>query len=220
MNSIPTRPTRRGRVRLLVAAASAAALAVVGTVTATNAYAEADRTVSSNTTGTHNGFFFSFWKDSGTASMTLRADGRYSSSWGSGTNNWVGGKGWATGSRRTVTYSGSYNPSGNSYLALYGWTRKPLIEHYVVENFGTYNPSSGATRVGSVSTDGGTYDLYRTQRGNQPSIDGPATSSQYWSVRQQKRTGATITTANHFDAWARAGLNLGIHSYQIMATEG
>ncbi|SCF05233.1 endo-1,4-beta-xylanase [Micromonospora coriariae] len=221
MNHTPTRPRGRGRMRLLLGAACAVVVAVSSTVLATNAYAEADRTVSSNTTGTHNGFFFSFWKDSGNASMTLRADGRYSSQWGSGTNNWVGGKGWATGSRRTISYSGSYSPNGNSYLALYGWTRNPLIEYYVVENFGTYNPSTGATRVGSVTTDGGTYDLYRTQRVNQPSIDGTATFYQYWSVRQQKRTGGTITTANHFDAWARAGLNLGTnHSYQIMATEG
>jgi endo-1,4-beta-xylanase len=222
MNDTPTKPRRRSRLRLLLGVACTAALAVTSTVLATNAYAEADRTVSSNATGTHNGFYFSFWKDSGNASMTLRENGRYSSSWNNSTNNWVGGKGWATGSRRTVSYSGTYNPgNNNTYLALYGWTRNPLIEYYVVENFGSYNPSSGATRMGSVTTDGGTYDILRSQRVNQPSIDGTATFYQFWSVRQQKRSSGTITTANHFDAWARAGLNLGSSwAYQVMATEG
>ncbi|RSM65496.1 1,4-beta-xylanase [Actinoplanes sp. ATCC 53533] len=223
MNDIPTEPRRRGRMRLLLGAVCAAVLAAGGTlIAAPSAYAEADRTVSSNTTGTHNGYYFSFWKDSGNASMTLRADGRYSSSWDRSTNNWVGGKGWATGSRRTVSYSGTYNPgNNNTYLALYGWTRNPLIEYYVVENFGSYNPSSGATRLGTVTTDGGTYDILRSQRVNQPSIDGIQTFYQYWSVRQQKRSSGTITTATHFDAWARAGLNLGTnHAYQVMATEG
>jgi endo-1,4-beta-xylanase len=212
---------RRSRIRLLIGVACAAVLAVGSTAVATNAYAEADRQVCSNTTGTHNGFYFSFWKDSGDACMTLLADGRYTSRWGNSTNNWVGGKGWATGSRRTITYSGNYSPNGNSYLALYGWTRNPLVEYYVVENFGTYNPSSGATRMGSVTTDGGTYGIFRSQRVNAPCIDGDrCTFYQYWSVREQKRTGGTITTANHFDAWARAGMNLGNHSYQVMATEG
>ncbi|MEU7923726.1 glycoside hydrolase family 11 protein [Micromonospora sp. NPDC049801] len=220
----PTAAPRRGRIRLLLGAACAVVLAVTGTVavTATSAYAEADRTLTSSLTGTHNGYYFSFWKDGGNASMTLRENGRYSSSWDRSTNNWVGGKGWATGSRRTVSYSANYNPgNNNTYLALYGWTRNPLIEYYVVENFGSYNPSNGAQRLGTVTTDGGTYDILRSQRVNAPSIDGNQTFYQYWSVRQNKRSSGTITTANHFDAWARAGLNLGTnHAYQIMATEG
>jgi endo-1,4-beta-xylanase len=193
---------------------AAASVAVAGV-----ANAEADRTINSNSTGTHNGFFYSYWKDNGNVNMTLGAGGSYSVSMNS-INNSVVGKGWNPGSSHTVNYSGSFNCGGNCYLALYGWTTNPLIEYYVVENFGNYNPSSGAQRMGSVSTDGSTYDIYRSQRVNQPSIIGTATFYQYWSVRQQKRTGGTITTANHFNAWRNAGLNLGTHNYQILATEG
>jgi len=123
------------------------------------AHAEADRTITSNTTGTHNGYFFSYWKDSGNVTMTLGAGGSYSVQW-SNMNNMVVGKGWNPGSSHTVNYSGSFNCGGNCYLALYGWTTNPLIEYYVVENFGSYNPSTGAQRLGSVTTDGSTYDIF------------------------------------------------------------
>jgi endo-1,4-beta-xylanase len=206
--------TTRGLVVLLGIAVIGAMFVLPGI-----ANAEADRTITSNQTGTHNGYFFSYWKDSGNVTMTLGAAGNYSVQM-SGINNSVVGKGWNPGSSHTVNYSGSWTCGGNCYLALYGWTRSPLIEYYIVENYGSYNPSSGATRLGSVTTDGSTYDIYRTQRVNQPSIDGTQTFYQYWSVRQQKRTGGTITVANHFNAWRNLGLNLGTHYYQIMATEG
>jgi endo-1,4-beta-xylanase len=198
-----------------VAALVAAAVLMPGT-----ASAEADKTVTSNSTGTHNGYFYTFWEQASGGSMTLGAGGNYSVTWNTAAQNIVVGKGWKPGSSHTVTYSGTWNCGGNCYLALYGWTTNPLIEYYVVENYGNYNPSSGATRLGSVTTDGSTYDIYRTQRVDQPSIQGTATFYQYWSVRQSKRTGGTITTANHFNAWASLGLNLGSHDYQVLATEG
>ncbi|KAF2121382.1 endo-1,4-betaxylanase [Lophiotrema nucula] len=173
-----------------------------------------------SSTGTHNGYYYSFWTDGGSdVTYTNGAGGSYSVTWKSG-GNFVGGKGWMPGSAKTINYSGSYNPNGNSYLAIYGWTTNPLIEYYIVENFGTYDPSSAAATKGSVTVDGSSYKIAQTTRTNQPSIEGTRTFQQFWSVRNNKRSSGSVNTKTHFDAWSNLGMKLGTHNYQIVAVEG
>ncbi|KIJ48212.1 glycoside hydrolase family 11 protein [Sphaerobolus stellatus SS14] len=209
---------------VLFAAAVATAFAIPANVTEGLVLLARGGTPSA--TGTSNGFYYSWWTDGAAqATYTNGPSGQYTLNWSGNNGNLVGGKGWNPGSARTIHYSGTYQPNGNSYLSVYGWTINPLIEYYIVESYGSYNPASAATKKGSVTCDGASYDILQTTRVNQPSIQGTQTFQQYWSVRNPKRSpggaiSGTVTTACHFNAWSSLGMHLGSHNYQIVATEG
>ncbi len=150
--------------------------------------------------------------------------GNFSFSWGSSSAYFIVGKGWGSGSAsRVCNYNAHvWEVSGDALLFFYGWTRNALIEYRVVDSWGSWRPP-GASSKGTISSDGGTYNIYQTMRYNAPSIDGTQTYAQYWSVRTSKRaTGSNVrvTFANHVNAWKSSGMNLGSSwAYQIMAVE-
>jgi len=185
-------------------------------------HSSAQEVISSNRTGTQDGWYWSFWKDNGNASMTLYPGGRYTTTW-NGVNNFTAGKGWAVGKPdRSICFEGSFNGGSNGFLAVYGWTKNALIEYYVVENYGAWTPPGGTSK-GSYECDGGTYNIYETTRTNQPSIIGTATFQQYWSVRiaKDKRSSGTVTFATHVAKWAEKGMKMGsTWDYQIIESEG
>jgi endo-1,4-beta-xylanase len=177
------------------------------------------QSITSNQIGSQGGYTYEYWKDKGTGRMTLGPDGAFSVTW-SNIGNLLVRKGLRPGSKqRVVTYSADYQPIGNSYLCIYGWFTTPMVEYYIVDSWGTWWPP-GATSVGTVTSDGSTYDLYQTQRVNQPSIQGLATFYQYWSVRTTKRTGGTVTIANHLTAWRSKGWPVGDLHEVSLSVEG
>ena len=181
------------------------------------------RTVTSNEIGTHGGYDFEFWVDSGSGSMTLKDGGAFSCQW-SNINNILFRKGRKFDQTKThqqlgnivVEYAADYRPNGNSYLCIYGWTVDPLVEYYIIESWGNWRPP-GAQSKGMITVDGGTYDIYETTRVNQPSIIGTATFQQYWSVRTSKKTSGTVSVSQHFRAWESMGMKMG-KMYEVATT--
>ncbi len=193
------------------------ALVVVGCGTV----AASAQTVENNGQGTNNGYFYSLFTSSGSATMTFpdagTYPGNYAISW-SGVGDMVGGKGWSTGSAQTIGYNvGSAN--GYNTISIYGWLTNPLVEYYITELGSLY--TADATFKGSVSSDGHTYNTYEHEQVNQPSIEGTATFEQYLDAWGGSSTGSnhTVTTANHFNHWKSLGMTVGSFNYQILGTE-
>lgn len=192
-----------------------AALVLLSFVLINKSTVRAATTIYDNETGTQDGYDYELWKDSGTTSMTLNSGGTFSCQW-SNINNALFRKGKKFDCTQTyqqigdisINYGVDYQPSGNSYLCVYGWCKNPLVEYYIVESWGTWRPP-GATSKGQITVDGGTYDVYETTRVNQPSIEGNTTFKQYWSVRTSKKTSGTISVTDHFKAWENLGMEMG-----------
>lgn len=215
MTDTPVRPKIRSRGLRSIVSAACAAVLLTGAATAVLP-GTAHAAITSNQSGIQGGYYYSLWTDTaGTVGMDLGPGGNYRVRW-QNAGNFFAGKGWNPGGRRTVNYSASFNPIGSAFMGLYGWTKNPLVEYYIVDNWTAWRPPGEVGFRGTVVTDGGVYDIYRTYRGA-----GFNLYAQFWSVRQTKRTGGTITVGNHFDAWAQLGMNLGTtHDFQIMAVEG
>jgi endo-1,4-beta-xylanase len=113
--------------------------------------------------------------------------------------------------------AGSY-----SYLGIYGWSRDPMIEWYIVDDwFGTgimgpYNMGGGASKMGEFEADGATYIVYQAIRpAGSGNIEGSNRSFlQFFSVRQERRQSGTISITEHFKEWERIGLKLGSNMYE------
>jgi endo-1,4-beta-xylanase len=218
MNDDPAHPTSRSRFRLLAAGALTAALGRIAV--ATPSAASAATQVCSNQTGTIDGAFYTMYVSGGSACITLNSGTSYSTTW-SNIGDFVGGVGSNPGSTSAnISFSNSLSTSGGgtTLVSLYGWSTNPLVEYYVEENYVPAGNAAG-TFMGTMTSNGGTYNIYEHQQVSQPSIQGTATFEQYLAIRTSPTSSGTITFSNFVSAWASHGMDLGTMNYQVLATE-
>jgi endo-1,4-beta-xylanase len=102
------------------------------------------------------------------------------------------------------------------YVAVYGWTVDPLSEFYVIEDYGAFVPGpfasdgSPRTHMGTITVDGGTYDIWSLAVKSRPAITGDNKDfNQYFSVRQVRRQCGHVSVSEHFSKWTSLGMTLG-----------
>lgn len=181
---------------------------------------------------------YTLWHD-GSGSMKMTVYGKnaaFKAEWNNAGDflartglQWGNGKNYSDYGNVTAdfNFTKSGNGGGYSYMGIYGWSKNPLVEYYIVENgFWTTPPNAsalgGATPKGSFDVDGGTYDIYTYQRVNKPSIEGnSSTFMQFWSVRRTPRTCGHISISEHWKKWASLGMTLGkMYEAKILVEAG
>ena len=82
----------------------------LGALAAPSEVSVAKRAVTPNSTGTNGGYYYSWWSDGGgDVTYSMGSGGSFSVNWRN-TGNFVGGKGWQTGTGRYVPQFGIPHP--------------------------------------------------------------------------------------------------------------
>ena len=186
----------------------------------------------SNKTGNIGGVGYELWSDSGNNSATFYSDGSFKCSF-QGAGDYLCRSGLSFDSTKTPAQIGRLkadfklvkgNVSGAqySYVGIYGWTRSPLVEYYIVDNWLGSKPGDwvGNKKHGAFTIDGASYTVYENTRTG-PSIDGDTTFKQYFSIRDSPRECGTIDISAHFDQWEKLGMTMGkLHEAKILGEAG
>jgi endo-1,4-beta-xylanase len=123
----------------------------------------------------------------------------------------------------TITADFAFTKSGNggsyNYIGIYGWSKSPLVEFYIVDDW--YTKPNPGSKVGTITVEGDSYTVYKNYRTGAPSIEGTSNFDQFYSVRQTARQVGHINLTEHFDGWAKLGLKLGkMYEAKVLAEAG
>ena len=172
------------------------------------------------------GYSYELWAEgTGSGCMTVcGVDARFKATW-TNVEDFLARVGLSFDQTRTPAQIGTISAdfaetktgsNGLVYIGIYGWTVDPLREYYILDDWGTTMPagiaSDGTPRdhVGTITVDGGTYEVWKKTRTNKPAITGDnKTFDQYFSIRQTARQCGHISISEHFTQWNNLGLPLG-----------
>ena len=142
---------------------------------------------------TKDGYDFEMWSEyNDNVNMTPGSSGTFTCSWNNSHNclfragkKFSNSPTWSSLGDIAVEFDVDYRPNGNSYLCIYGWTRNPLVEYYIVDSYGTWRPPGegpNMKKVGTTTVDGAMYEIYSGTHDG-PSIEPGVTHfNQYWSA--------------------------------------
>ena len=224
----------------LVAMCALAANAFAQDFCNTAAHSGSKVEVSTNNVGSFsNGIGYELWNEGGNGgSATFYDDGSFNCQM-TGAKDYLCRAGLSFNSDKTHTELGHMKADFKlvksglseidySYIGIYGWTREPLVEWYIVDNTGSqYMPGdwvaqgSSAKKHGTFEIDGAQYTVYEGDRTSY-SIDGDNKYfKQYFSVRKTPRDCGTIDITAHFKKWEELGLKMGkMHEAKILGEAG
>ena len=168
-----------------------------------------EKIILENEIGQIGDYTYELWKDYGETTMILEKDGAFSCSWNNIGNvlfrigkRWNSTQTYKEIGKIKVKYEFDFNSNGTSRYAIYGWTKKPMIEYYILENWEGFLPD--IKKYASLFVDGSNYDMYKVDLNfNTEKV------IQLWSIRTKKRNKGTVSVNEHFKAWENFGYKLG-----------
>jgi hypothetical protein len=187
----------------------------------------------SNKVGSIGSVGYEMWADSGNNSATFYSDGSFSCSF-QNAKDYLCRSGLSFDSTKSHSQIGhmyadfklvkqGISNVDYSYVGIYGWTRSPLVEFYIVDNWlSQYRPGDwvGNKKHGDFTIDGALYTVYENTRFG-PSIDGDTQFKQYFSIRQTARDCGTIDISAHFAQWEKLGMTMGkMHEAKVLGEAG
>ena len=105
----------------------------------------------------------------------------------------------------TVNFEYEFTSNGTNYYSIYGWSKDPLIEFYIMENWDM--PPIDEEKFGTISVDDSIYDMYKKNL-IFSDISGK-TLLRLKSIRRKKRNKGSVSVNEHFKAWEKYGFKLG-----------